>query len=136
MMELGIEGQDAEELAALEKDLGLDEEQAQQVLDLIDGEIDPEDVADFSQFYNDPRGNEAILYGIDAAIDGHGIESVTLEEGGDPWDTESFQYVNTGDTYNATVVLYRGGFYLTTWGDAYEEWKIESEDDDEDEDLF
>jgi len=136
MIELGMEGQEAEELAALERDLGIDEEQAQQVLGLIDDDLDPEDFADFSQFYNDPTGNEAILYGIDAVIEGFGIESVALEEdeyGDAPYGSDSFLYVNTGDTYNATIVLYRGDFYLTTWGDAYEEWKIEEQ---EDEDLF
>lgn len=138
MIELGMQGQDAEELAALEKDLEIDEDQAQQVLGLIDGDLDPEDFADFSQFYNNPRGNEAILYAIDAVIEGFGVESVALEQdeyGNAPYDSDTFQYVNTGDTYNATIVLYQGDFYLTTWGDAYEEWKIEEEDDD-DEDLF
>lgn len=140
MIELGMEGQEAEELAALERDLGLNEEEAQQVLGLIGGDLDPKDFVGILG-RRQPTGNGAILYGIDAVIEGYGIESVALEQdeyGYAPFDSDSFQYVNTGDVYNATVVLYQGGFYLTTWGDAYEEWKIESEDDDddEDEDLF
>ena len=133
-MQLGIEGQEATELAALEKDLDISSEQAADVLALIDGEIDPSDLEEPGYYYHSPTGNHAIMLAINQTIDGHGVESVALEQdesGYAEWDSPSFDYVNTGDTYNATIVLYEGDFYLTTWGDAYEEWKIEVEEEEE-----
>ena len=134
-MELGMEGQEATELAALEKDLGIDSDVAVQVLGLIDGDLDPEDVADTLQYHSILKGASGALIAIDQLIDGHGIESVALEQdeyGYADWNSPSFEYVNTGDTYSATIVLYQGDFYLTTWGDAYEEWKIEPEEEEPD----
>src|ERR1041384_1186319 len=48
-------------------------------------------------------------------IDGHGVESVTLADG------EELQYVNRGDTYDATLCyLPSRGYFVASWGDVYE----------------
>ncbi len=137
MIELGVEGQGAIELRALEVHLELNAEQAKNVLELISGERDPADVVDYGQFYNYPKGDAEILLAIDRVIGGFGIASAPLEQdesGYSEWNAESFEYVNTGDIYNATIALYENAFYLTTYGDAYEEWSEEDEDEDEGED--
>jgi len=72
---------------------------------------------------------------VDAAIDAFGIEPLSLDgedvdRFGLDWDErEIAYYVNTGDTYNATL-LYDpedNTIYLTTFGDWLEAWEYEKE---------
>ena len=55
---------------------------------------------------------------LDILIKGHGCESVFPDDGlhMDPL----FEYVNTGDSYNATIAFYDGYFYITCMGDMVE----------------
>lgn len=136
MIELGVEGQGAIELRALEVHLELNAEQARNVLELISGDLDPADVVDYGPFYNYPKWDAEILLAIDRVISGFGIASAPLEQdesGYSEWNAESFEYVVTGDIYDATIALYGRSFYLTTYGDAYEEWSEEDEDEDDEE---
>src|SRR5215471_18979404 len=62
--------------------------------------------------FSDP--NDALAE-CSAWIDGHGVESVTLADG------EELQYVNKGDTYDATLCyLPSRGYFVSSWGDVYE----------------
>jgi hypothetical protein len=57
-------------------------------------------------------------------IDGHGVEAVTLADG------EELQYVNKGDTYDATLCHTEArGYFVSSWGDVYEESDREREED-------
>ena len=61
-----------------------------------------------------PDPNDALAE-CSAWIDGHGVESVTLADG------EELQYVNKGDTYDATVCYTASrGYFVSSWGDVYE----------------
>lgn len=59
------------------------------------------------------------LENIDKALEGFGIEVIKHPT---EYDVFLAEYVNTGDTYNATIVFsYRTRrFYATSWGDWYE----------------
>jgi hypothetical protein len=59
---------------------------------------------------------------INRLLEGHGWEYVyhatkTDDRG---WPEMVFKYVNTGDTYNATIIKYRGRYRVTTMGDMVE----------------
>lgn len=77
------------------------------------------------------RMDEAKLEASNRLIDGmHGVECRTFEcSKNDFHDPHGFYYLNTGDTYAATLVLYRGSrggsWRVTSWGDmveAHERW--------------
>ena len=64
---------------------------------------------------------------VNKVIRGFGVEAVR----GEGYEVDRYYYdcialyVNTGDTYNVTV-LYdteRNKFYVTSWGEWYEEWQ-------------
>lgn len=57
-----------------------------------------------------------VLETIDEIIKGHGTEAAFRE--GSSWPTLS--WVNTGDAYSGTIVLYEDNFHLTTYGDMVE----------------
>jgi hypothetical protein len=46
----------------------------------------------------------------------YGVESGQLQSG------EYFSYLNTGDTYNPTIVHFRGRFSVCAWGDIVERY--------------
>ena len=75
------------------------------------------------------------LRAADKAIDAHGVEPLALGPDGqkkynlDYEDREIAYYVNTGDTYSATL-LYDpedDKVYLTTWGDWLQAWERSKE---------
>jgi hypothetical protein len=70
-----------------------------------------------------------LLNAANDTIQGFGVEVIRPPEGRTD-DTMSYddvlaEYVNTGDTYNATILWDSAEqmFYLTTWGDWYEAWE-------------
>ena len=69
--------------------------------------------------WDHPRMLEDLaMEALDILIKGHGCESVFPDDGlhMDPL----FEYVNTGDSYNATIAFYDGYFYITCMGDMVE----------------
>lgn len=93
-----------------------------------------EDIEDFLALYGVPenRGNYGIRYSttmhlVDKILDAHGVEAV-FESGGELNHHSGdlvMEFVNTGDTYSATVVfdLETEEAQVTTWGDWVEEWE-------------
>lgn len=56
-------------------------------------------------------------------IGGHGVEALTLADGSE------LLYVNMGDTYDSTLCHVAGrGFFVSSWGDVYEEADREREE--------
>jgi len=116
------------------------DEQAQLVADLCNGEITidpfnvderfPKTAAWCRQCYNPPSQNELILAALDDVIDGFGTEAIR-----DPDDSDNIiaEYVNTGDTYNGTIVFDHetSEYVLTTWGDWYEGWINEQNEEND-----
>ena len=109
----------------LKKDFGLTDEQAATVRGLIRGEIKTKDPERFPRSntwfrscYHEPSRVDRILACLDEVCETHGVESL---QGRDPYQPSAC-YLNTGDTYNATI-LYNyetDSFSLTTWGDFVE----------------
>lgn len=79
-----------------------------------------------NQCHNPPSDQELILSALNETIGGFGIESI------DDSGEHLADYVNTGDTYSATIVLdsETGEFLLTTWGDFHESWTAEQNEQD------
>lgn len=100
---------------------------AQQVLDLIAGKLDPatfKSVQDWVKgCYNVPDKSEQIMKALDELIGGYGVEGITPE--GQTYPVAD--YVNTGDTYSATIVrdIENDEYILTTWGDWLEKWEAD-----------
>jgi hypothetical protein len=90
---------------------------------IIRNEIEPDTVPEVSdwirQCYNRPRRHELKMAAINALIGGHGVEAIFA-----PGSSERVlaSYVNTGDTYSATI-LHHKSYQLTTWGDWVETWE-------------
>lgn len=77
------------------------------------------------------HGIAACLREIDKVMNAHGVESCTQDGCNDDYlndDKWTAQYVNMGDTYDATIIFLTGqhpkgwteGFKLMCWGDLYE----------------
>lgn len=76
------------------------------------------------RLYSEPLDYELKLRAIDSIMDAHGVEVLIADETG----KAIASYVNTGDTYSATVLydLENEEFLVTSWGDFYEEWKTKN----------
>jgi hypothetical protein len=112
-------------LARLVSVLNITEEQAATIRGLIRGEIRtlgneqfPEANKWFSSCYHQPKRLDRILACINEVMGGFGVEAI--------WGSDAYwpaaDYINTGDTYSATLLFNResGAFQLTTWGDFFE----------------
>ena len=102
---------------------GFNAEQAQAIRDLLHGNVKPGAYASVlhwrAECYHPPTHVECVMCAIDEIIHGCGTESIWGETD-EQWPLA--EYVNTGDTYSATILYcYKTrAFRLTTWGDFYE----------------
>lgn len=91
--------------------------------ELMDGRLDPETFESVEgwirQSYHRPSDDELVMEALNKLLEGHGVEAV--------WPTDvvtqpRFEYINMGDTYDATIVhdLTTGHYHATTWGDYFE----------------
>jgi hypothetical protein len=107
---------------------GQDEEAADMVVKLMHGEADPYAVDGVDQrarqLHSMPTRSWATIQALDILIDGFGVEGVVTPGG------RRASYINTGDTYNPTIMWeHPGDFFISTYGD----WVATHEDDEEDE---
>lgn len=110
---------------ALIESLNITPEQADTVRGLIRGEIRTRDAekfprsnAYFSKCFHEPRRLDRILACLDECLGTHGVEALgDVRTYGPP-----AEYLNTGDTYAATILFdhLAGNFKLTSWGDWLE----------------
>lgn len=63
-----------------------------------------------------------IMRCLNEELGGYGVEAIYDKEG-----NPIAEYINMGDTYDATVLynIATGEYVLCTWGDWYEEWEAE-----------
>ena len=68
--------------------------------------------------FNSPSYSHMLLTAINEIIEGHGIEQIIpKDEGRHP----SYDYINMGDSYNATILLRSDGRLIVGgWGDIVE----------------
>ena len=69
--------------------------------------------------FNSPTYSHMLLTAINEIIEGHGIDHIR------PKDEDrhpSYEYINMGDTYNATILLRSDGrLIVASWGDIVEQ---------------
>lgn len=105
-----------------------------QVSGILLGDVDPESVEATErwvrQCFNRPREDDMQAHALNALLDGHGVESQTLDEvryqheadaNGEPVEDVQeidveFEYVNVGEMYGATLIFYQGQVYATDCG--------------------
>ena len=111
-------------LKAIAAELNITLPQAKQVRGVITGKIKTaayKSVTDWCrQCYNEPSVKEKRMVALNEIISGYGVEALQHAEAG-CCDAPLCEYVNTGDTYSATIVRLQGGKYVvSTWGDMVE----------------
>jgi hypothetical protein len=94
-------------------------ENARIIRGILDGDVDPMAIKDVQTWvnkcYNLPSRGEMKMEAFNTLMGGYGVEGF-----GDFGGNDSVDYVNTGDTYNPTIVLYNGRYFFETWGDRVE----------------
>ena len=96
-------------------------EKTRAILNVIRGEVDPESYESVSNWvsrcYNRPSNSELRMEALNEILGGFGVEGVFSD---DSITEPAFAYVNMGDTYDPTIVLYNGSYRVTSWGDTVE----------------
>lgn len=75
----------------------------------------PQTKALINSCYCTPADSYIKLNMFDEIIEGHGVEHARANRQG-----ENFSYVNMGDPYICTIVLWHGAYRLTDWGSIVE----------------
>lgn len=108
-------------IKTIQSRLRLDRQTAAAVRGILDGSISYHRVPGVSEWYHRTHSRPPIyvckLEAINRLIGGHGVEGIP-----DPDDmtASGLEYVNMGDTYNATIVYWKGRYMVTSWGDVVE----------------
>ena len=71
--------------------------------------------ARIAECYNLPSTSDIRMHVLDALAGTHGVESFDTHKG-------MCMYLNTGDTYTATLVFFQGKYSVATWGDIAEKY--------------
>lgn len=94
------------------------EHNKESITGILYGDLEPLDYTpNLSQYYNKPTGTHALMLALNALTECFGVESCHTEESMRSMDFEGFEYLNAGDTYDDTLVLYNDDLFLTTKGD-------------------
>jgi hypothetical protein len=64
--------------------------------------------------YHPPHTSHLRLCLLDELAETHGVESFQVRDG--TW----CEYLNAGDTYASTLILFRGRYRVACWGDIVE----------------
>ncbi len=89
--------------------------QARAILEMSRRELEalPAGAARVAECYNPPATSDLRLTCLDALAGTHGVGAFETRHG---W----CEYLNAGDTYAPTLVLFRGRYQVATWGDVAE----------------
>jgi hypothetical protein len=98
------------------------------IRDIVKGHLNPMEIPKleflFRDFYRHPGQIFTKLIALNHLLDGFGVEAIREEKSG--MGKVVAEYVNMGDTYNATILynVKSQNFYVTTWGDFVERNRI------------
>lgn len=89
---------------------------ARKILEMTHYELTLTDAgaARIKECYNPPEWYDVRLCVLDSLGKSFGVEGIQFNDGS--WIT----YLNTGDTYSATLIYYKGKYIVTSWGDLVE----------------
>ena len=105
-------------------ELNISIEKAKEVKRVITGKIPPENYESVrkwvNQCYNEPTNFSKKLEALNEIIGGYGSEGIFSPDYSIYWCL--FDYVNTGDTYNVTIVRLtdQKKYIISSWGDIIE----------------
>ena len=68
----------------------------------------------FNECYNPPETYDLRMYALNMLAECYGVESIESTQG------EYASYLNTGDTYNNTIIYWRGNYRVQPIGDFVE----------------
>jgi hypothetical protein len=112
------------------QELNINPEIAGKVRAIVRGELDREQlyalsprVEELSELlcYHRPSLTNVMLEVINDLIDGFGVEVIEKPNAnGDGRYSDYIEYINTGDSYNATVLRDGGRYWIGTFGDIVE----------------
>lgn len=107
--------------------LNVDRKTAFRIRGIVKGTINPDNPEMFPktdrwirQCYNRPDDVSLQLSALNELIGGYGVEGLGKNDRA-PY-TPPFEYINTGDTYNATIIRdnRKGRFFISDWGTVVE----------------
>lgn len=95
---------------------GSNAREARRVLEMSRAELEtlPACEARVKECYHRPATSDLRLTALDALAGTNGVEGFQVRDGG--W----CEYLNTGDTYAATLLRFRGRYIVGCWGDIAE----------------
>lgn len=95
---------------------GENAKQARAILEMSRRELEalPAGAARVAECYNPPATSDIRLTCLNALAGTHGVEAFETKRDG------YCEYLNAGDTYAPTLVLFRGRYRVATWGDIAE----------------
>lgn len=78
----------------------------------------------YDECYNPPSIKDMKLHILNALLEGYGVESFQIADG---YTEKCYcSYVNLGDTYTYTILLYNGDFEVGCWGDVAEKYNYDT----------
>jgi hypothetical protein len=115
------------EVEDLEDFFQIDNGAANNIRALFGGGLHPDDFESVKkwelQCYNELPYDDKFMCALNELIGGFGVEPIRLEGSWDSYYGDVVaEYINTGDTYSATIVhdIREDEYEFTTWGDWYE----------------
>lgn len=69
------------------------------------------------QCFNRPSLHERRMYALNVELECHGVEYVQM---GNNKRSPEFEYCNTGDAYELTIVYINSNYRISSWGDIVE----------------
>jgi hypothetical protein len=108
-------------------ELNVDRETAKRIRGVVKDQIDPEDESLFPKTskwirscYNRPSKTALKLSALNELIGGFGVEGIGRND--NPPYTPPYEYINTGDTYAATIIRdnLRNRYFVSDWGTIVE----------------
>lgn len=116
-----------ESIQTIAEYLSVSEETAQRIRALINRDMNPDSFDSVDkwrrQCYNEPTTEEKIQCALNELIEGYGTEAIeTGNYVNSFFGHIGFVYINTGDTYNPTIIYNTSDdfYFLGTWGDVVE----------------